>query len=255
MRANKIVRGIVTGLLLAAVTISYASFDRPIKVTHKENEELKYYDTKFKRGVRSIFYNVRDGVIGLSFNVWEFINGTAAGVGIVTGKALVLTGDLVGFVDDNLFTRQILRGVCSDKIEQLSYYNFRFVKGLMLSSHEMDDIAIVVDREEYIDDDVVFKKRLYLRPYAIIVLPATVVSDGVIRPAASVARLFSMHRFTDMDLEDIPTRLDEFGLRMIMEAYNHKMFLPIPDEEEPDLRIYTEEEIIGIRPPGPMLRP
>jgi hypothetical protein len=80
------------------------------------------------------------------------------------------------------------------------------------------------------------------------------VGDGIIRPAGSIAQIFSMRRFTDMAVRDIPGQLDEYGLQMIFNAYNQKLFFPIPEEQEPDLRIYTEEEIVGIQPPGPMLR-
>jgi hypothetical protein len=254
-RWKKIFRGVVTAGLLAVVTASYGSFDRPVKVTHKENDEIKYYDTKFAEGCRKIYYNLRDGSLGLMRNACDFVSGTAAGVGIWTGKFLVLSGDVVGFADDNLLTRHITRGILSDAIERASYMNFRMVKTIMLTSHEMDDLPIVIDREEYIDDNVIFKSRLYLRPWGVIVVPATLVGDGVIRPAASIAEFFSMRRFTDMEVEDIPTQLDEYGLQMIFNAYHMKLFFPIPDEEEPDLRIYTEEEVVGIRPPGPMLRP
>lgn len=245
----------LTGLLMAAVTVSYGSFDKPIKVTHTGDEDIKYYDTKFQRGVRKVCYNVRDGALGLARNGWELVNGVCSGVGIVVGKTTVLAGDLVGFVDDNIITRHILRGIVSDTIEEVSYVVMRKTKTVMLVTHEMDDIPIVIDRYEYTDDDVIFKSRLYLRPWGVIVLPATVVSDGVIRPAGSVAKLLSIRRFTDMEVEDIPGRLDRYGLQMIFNAYNRKLFLPIPDEEEPDLRIYTEEEIVGLQPPGPMLRP
>jgi hypothetical protein len=255
MRAKAIFRSALTVLLLVAVTTAYGSFDRPIKVTHKDDEEIKYYDTKFSRGVRAIFYNLRDGTLGLIQNARQLCAGVVSGCGIAVGKTAVLTGDLVGFVDDNIITRHIFRGIVSDNIEQCSYLIFRKVKGIMLVTHELDDIPIVIDREEYLDDDVIFKSRLYLRPWAVIVLPATVVSDGVIRPAGSIAKIFSMRRFTDMQVDDIPSRLDQFGMQMIFDAYNQKMFFPIPDEEEPDLRIYTEEEIVGIQPPGPMLRP
>jgi hypothetical protein len=253
MGAKKaIFRVALTGLLLAAVTVAYGSFDRPIKVTSETDKEAKYYDSKFSRGVRSIFYNVRDGSLGLVQNVWQLGAGLAAGTLIVPGKAAVLAGDVVGFADDNIFTRPILRGIVSDTIEEFSYFPFRHAKGIMLMTHEMDDISIVVDRLDYVDDDVVFKSRLYLRPYAIIVVPATLLSDGLIRPIGNIAKIFSLRRFTDMGVEDIPDRIDQFGLRMILKAYNMKFWLPIPAEEEPDLRIYTEEEIVGIRPPGPI---
>lgn len=254
METRAMFRGMVTGLLLAAVATAYGSFDRPIKVTHKEDEQIKYYDTKFHRGVRKIFYNFRDGTLGLAQNAVQLGSGVVAGVGICTGKTLVLAGDVVGFADDNIITRHITRGIVSDTIEQASYLNFRAVKHIMLVTHEMDDIPIVLDREEYLDDNVIFKSRLYLRPWKVIVLPATVVGDGVIRPAGSVARIFSMRRFTDMEVRDVAGQLDEYGLQMILNAYNKKLFFPIPGEEEPDLRIYTEEEIFGVKPPGPMLR-
>jgi len=255
MGTKTIFRGILTAIFLAAVTVSYGSFDQPIEVTHRQDEEIKYYDTKFRRGVRSIFYNARDGVLGLTENVWQLGTGAVAGAGIATGKTLVFTGDVVGFVDDNILTRHIFRGIVSDMIEQISYYNFRCVKTSMLVTHEMDDIPVVVDRGEFTDDDVVFKSRLYLRPWAVNVIPATVLGDGVVRPIGSVARVFSIRRFTDMEVEDIAGQLDRTGLQMIFDAYNRKMFFPIPAEEEPDLRIYTEEELVGIEPPGPMLRP
>jgi len=255
MRWKVVFRNTLAGLLLAATATSFASFDRPIKVTHKENKEIKYYDTKFQRGVRSIFYNFRDGTLGLIQNAWQFGNGVAACGEIAVGKVLVFAGDVVGFVDDNILTRYIFRGIISDTIEEGSYYPFRLAKTQMLVTHEMDDIPIVINRSEYTDDDVVFKSRLYLRPWVVIVLPATLVGDGIIRPAASLAKLLSIRRFTDMQAEDIPTKLDRYGLQMIFDAYNHKLFFPIPKEEEPDLHIYTEEEVVGIKPPGPMHRP
>jgi len=255
MGAKTIFRGAVAGLLLAVVTISYGSFDRPIKVTSQDNKEVKYYDTKFSRGVRGVFYNIRDGALGLVQNTWQLGMGVAAGSLILPGKVVVFTGDMVGFADDNIFVRPLLRGIVSDIIEEISYFPFRQAKGIMLMTHELDDIAIVVDHGEYVDDDCIFKSRLYLRPYAVIVLPATVISDGFIRPLASVAKIFNLRRFTDMDVEDVPDRLDQFGLRLIRKAYNMRFFLPIPGEEEPDVRVYTEEELVGIKPPGPMRHP
>jgi len=255
MKAKAMARGVMAGLLMLAVTVSYGSFDRPVKITHKEEKEIKYYDTKFSRGVRAVFYNFRDGALGLGQNVAQLVAGVGSGALIFTGKAVVLAGDVVGFADDNLITRPFFRGFISDLIEELSYIPFRAAKGIMLMSHEMDDVAIVVDRQEYIDDDVIFKSRLYLRPWAVIVIPATILSDGLIRPVGSLAKMFSLRRFTDMQIRDIPTQLDQFGLRVILKAYNQKFFLPIPEEDEPDLRIYTEEEIVGIKPPGMMKRP
>lgn len=254
MSVTRLLRGAVAMAMMAVVTAAYGSFDRPIKVTH-EKEQIKYYDTKFQRGVRKVFYNLRDGTLGLVQNAWQLGNGLCAGAGIVTGKALVFAGDVVGFADDNIITRPIFRGIVSDIIEEISYCNFRGVKTCMLVTHELDDIAIVIDRKEYTDDNVVFKKRLYLRPWAVIVLPATVVGDGIIRPAGSLAKALSIRRFTDMAIEDVAGQLDRCGLQMIFKAYNKKLFLPIAGEEEPDLRIYTEEEIVGLKPPGPMLRP
>jgi len=255
MGAKAMVRGALVGLLMTAVTVAYGSFDRPIKVSREDEKEMKYYDTKFSRGVRAVFYNFRDGSLGLFQNVGQLVSGVGAGTLILVGKTVVLAGDVVGFADDNLITRPFFRGVFSDIIEQLSYYPFRCAKGLMLMSHEMDDIPIVTDRAEYINNDVVFKSRLYLRPWAVVVLPTTILADGLIRPVGSLAKLFSLRRFTDMQIEDIPDQLDHFGLRMILRAWNQRFFLPIPEEDEPDLRIYTEEEIVGIKPPGPMKRP
>jgi hypothetical protein len=255
MGAKAIVRGVLAGLVLTAVTMSYGSFDRPIKITSKDDKEVKYYDTKFARGVRSVFYNFRDGSLGLIQNVWQLGTGVAAGSLILPGKVLVFAGDVVGFADDNIFIRPFLRGIVSDTIEEISYFPFRQAKGIMLMTHELDDISIVPDREEYVDDDVVFKTRLYLRPYTFVVVPVTVISDGVIRPIGNIAKIFSLRRFTDMEVEDVPDRIDRFGLRMIMKAYNLKFIFPIPEEEEPDIRVYTEEEVSGVKPPGPMRRP
>jgi len=250
MRAKAVVRAVLTGLVLAAAAASWA-FDRPIKITHAQEKEMKYYDTKFSRGVRAIFYNLRDGSLGLIQNVWQLGAGTTAGVLLPTGKTLVLAGDVVGMFDDNLLTRPFLRGIFSGIFEELSYVPFRGAKGLMLMTHEMDDIPIVTDRQEFITHATPFKARLYLRPWAVIVLPATAIGDGVIRPVASIAKTFSIRRFTDMEIADIPSQLDEFGLRLIWKAYNHRFFLPIPEEEEPDLRIYTEEEVVGLKLPAP----
>jgi len=250
MRAKAILRNAVAGLLLTAVSVSYGSFDRPIKVTSEADKEAKYYDSKFARGVRSVFYNVRDGALGLFQDAWQLGMGLAAPALIPPGKALVFAGDVVGFVDDNLFIRPLLRGMFSDIIEEISFFPFREARGIMLMTHELDDIAIVSDHEEYVRSDVIFKTRLYLRPYLMFVVPATVISDGIIRPIGNVAKIFSLRRFTDMDVEDVPDRIERFGLHMIMKAYNMKFFLPIPEEEEPDLRVYTDEEISGVRPPG-----
>jgi len=250
MRAKAVLRGVLAGLLLAAVATSW-SFDRPIKITHPEEKEMKYYDTKFSRGVRAIFYNVRDGSLGLVQNVWQLGAGVTAGVLIPTGKTLVLAGDVVGMFDDNLVTRPFFRGIVSGILEEASYLPYRGAKGIMLMTHEMDDIAIVTDHEEFIAKGTPFKSRLYLRPWAVIVLPATAVGDGIIRPVGSIAKIFSIRRFTDMEIKDVPSQLDEFGLRLIWKAYNHRFFLPIPEEEEPDLRIYTEEEVVGLKLPAP----
>jgi len=257
MRVKQRMEGVLAGLLLLAATVSYGAFDQSIPVTGEvDGEEVTYYDSKFARGTRQIFYNFRDGALGLGYNVWQLGNGVVAGVGIGTGKALVLAGDVVGLADDNMLTRLVLRGFFSDIIEQASYYDFRIVKSLMLASHDLDDIPIIVDREPYIEDESIFKTRLYLRPWAVIVLPGTVVADGIIRPAASVAKMFSIQGYTDLDAPEIPEDLDAFGVRLLLAAYREPFFLPLPEEEIPDLRIYTEEEIVGgVLPPGPRLRP
>jgi hypothetical protein len=231
------------------------AFDEPIPVRSAKDPDLTYYDSKFAHGVRSIIYNVRDGVTGMFNNHVDLAAGLVAGGALAAGKATVLAGDVVGFVDDNIFTRPLLRGAVSDVIEEFSYYLYRCPRTIMYATHDMTDIAIVVDKAEYVDDDVVFKTRLYLRPHPIIVIPATIVGDGIIRPVSNLARIFSIRRFADMQIEDLPTRLDQFGMDLIRGAYNEKFFFPIPEEDEPDMRIYLEEEAFGPEPPGFMHRP
>ena len=51
------------------------------------------------------------------------------------------------------------------------------------------------------------------------------------------------------------TLSDEEIRRLLAEGARLSDHTSIPDEDEPDLRIYTEEEIVGLQPPGPMLRP
>ncbi|MCX8036008.1 MAG: hypothetical protein N3D11_02920 [Candidatus Sumerlaeia bacterium] len=255
MRSKAMIRNTLVGLVMTAAAGASASFDRPIKVEHREEKQMKYYDTKFARGVRAIFYNFRDGALGLINNGFQLAEGLGAAGLIAGGKITVFASDLVGFVDDNIFTRPILRGLFSDMLEIWAYDFYRSAKGMMLMSHELDDIAIVVDRDEYINDDCIFKTRLYLRPWVVLIVPTTLIADGLIRPAGSLAKMFSIRRFTDMEIPDVPDQLDAYGLRLIWKSYNWKFFLPIPQEDEPDLRIYTEEEITGIKAPGPMRRP
>ncbi|MBM3334581.1 hypothetical protein FJY63_07955 [Candidatus Sumerlaeota bacterium] len=252
MKARAVFHGVLMAAVLAAAS-SYGSFDRPVRVAGPE--EVKFYEPKLARGIRGVFYNIRDGVFGMVENAWQLGCGLAACAYIPPGKAMVFAGDMAGLVDDNIFVRPMLRGMVSDMIEELSYYPFRAAKGIMLMSHELDDIAIVADHGEYVSDTAAFKTRLYLRPWMVYIVPGTVFGDAVIRPIGNIAKIFSLRRFTDMKIEDVPDQIDAFGLKFIRGAYNQRMFLLLPAEDEPDLRVYTEEEVSGVKMPGLMGRP
>jgi len=238
---------IILSLLMAIFFLSvtlFASFDEPIAVTSKNKPQRTYYDTKFSLTIRKVVYNFRDGALGIVNNVYQAGMGTLAGVDIFGGKVLILTSDIISLADDNIFTRPIFRGIISDMFEEGSYIFFQCAKSNMIASHNLEDLPIQSVLREYTRDDILLHWKLYLKPHAIIAIPAVIIADGIIRPVGNIAKMFSFRRFTDLQIEDIPTQIDSFGIKIIKKGFNARFFYLVPGEEEPDLKLYDEEELM-----------
>ena len=238
---------IILSLLMAIFFLSvtlFASFDEPIAVTSKNKPQRTYYDTKFSLTIRKVVYNFRDGALGIVNNVYQAGMGTLAGVDIFGGKVLILTSDIISLADDNIFTRPIFRGIISDMFEEGSYIFFQCAKSNMIASHNLEDLPIQSVLSEYTRDDILMHWKLYLKPHTIIVIPAVIIGDGIIRPIGNIAKMFSFRRFTDLQIEDIPSQIDSFGIKVIQKGFNVRFFYLVPGEEEPDLKLYDEEELM-----------
>jgi hypothetical protein len=229
-------------LFFALVSLAFASFDEPIVVKSEKVPQAKIYDTKFSKLVRGICYNVRDGVLGILNNGYQAVMGVGSGASLLTGKVLIFTGDVIGQFDDNIFTRYIFRGWLSDKFEELAFVAFTKSSDIMLISDKMSGLPIVTEPEEFTRDDVIWHTRLYLQPHVIFTVPVVLISDCIVRPIGNIAKIFSFRRFTDLEVNDVPTQIDEWGRNLIRRAYNWRFFYVIPEEEEPNIRLMSEEE-------------
>ena len=122
--------------------------------------------------------------------------------------------------------------------------SFRKANDIMIISHKLEDLPIITDPEEFTRDDVVWHTKLYMRPHVIFTVPVVIVADGIVRPIGNIAKIVSFRRFTDLDVQDIPTQIDEWALDLIRNAYNWRFFFLVPEEEEPNLRLMREDEIL-----------
>jgi len=242
-KRHLIILSVLVSMLFLSVTL-FASFDEPIPVTSKYKPQRTYYDTKFSLSIRKIFYNFRDGSLGIINNVYQAGMGTLAGVDIFTGKVFIFTSDIISLADDNIFTRPIFRGIISDMFEEGSYIFFQCAKSNMIASHNIEDLPIQSELKEFTRDDILMHWKLYLKPHAIFVIPSVIIADGIIRPVGNIAKMFSFRRFTDLQIEDIPSQIDSFGIKIIKKGFNARCFYLVPGEEEPDLKLYDEEEMV-----------
>jgi hypothetical protein len=229
-------------LLFSLAAMALASFDEPIVVKSEKVPQAKVYDSKFCKLVRSVVYNVRDGVLGIINNGYQGVMGIGSGTCVATGKVFIFTGDVIGQFDDNIFTRYIFRGWLSDKFEELSFLCFTKASDIMLISHKLEGLPIVTEPEEFTRDDVIWHTRLYLRPHVIFTVPVVIISDGVVRPIGNIAKILSLRRFTDLEVRDIPDQIDEWGLDLIRRSHEWRFFYIVPEEEEPNLQLMSEEE-------------
>jgi hypothetical protein len=164
--------------------------------------------------------NVRDGVLGLGDAFFDANTAVFGCFALAASQLFMGAGDLVGLVDDNPVTQHVTKGVLSKNLAKVGYLWHLAGAESLLGSHGLEverwaasDVATLnpllsdadvaelegplpLDPLAFVGESM-FHADAY-RPHAPFVdLGATVLVDGIMRPAASVLRIAQQRERAD----------------------------------------------------------
>jgi hypothetical protein len=160
----------------------------------------------------SVARNLRDGAIGLADLYFDANTALFGCFSLAASQLFMIAGDGVGLIDDNPVTQHVTKGLLSKNLAKVAYLWHLAGAESLLGSHGLEverwatrDVATLnpLLSEEDVEslegplprdplafvEDSMFHSDAYQPAAPFVDLGATVVADGVLRPAASLLRI------------------------------------------------------------------
>lgn len=152
--------------------------------------------------------NFRDGFIGVINN---FVQATfslftiAPTSGYVVQKTAIVTGDVIGLIDDNEITEHIFLGIISRQFLRFGT-GVQDFSGTMGSIHDTTFDAPVLSTLDIVGPKM-FHTKAYGKPSAIFTAVGVIGGDLLVRPAGNFVLMFGGRETSE--------KIDKFGLDLI----------------------------------------
>jgi hypothetical protein len=168
----------------------------------------------------------RDGALGFLDAAADLQLGAFSELALLSGAALMGASDLVGLVDDNPISQHVLEGVASKSLAKTAYLFHLAGSEAILGSHGLEtewyveralaELNPLLDEEEaapplplepldFVEEGLVHA-HVYTAHLPGSILLASALADGVLRPAANLARIAGARAAGDR-VESLANRL------------------------------------------------
>lgn len=152
--------------------------------------------------------NFRDGFIGVINN---FVQATFAVFtisptsGYVVEKTAIMTGDVIGLIDDNEITEHVFLGILSRQFLRFGT-GVQDFSGTMGAIHDTNFDAPVLSTVDIVGPKM-FHTKAYGKPSAIFTAVGVLGGDLIVRPAGNFVLMFGGRKTQE--------KIDKFGLDLI----------------------------------------
>jgi hypothetical protein len=162
----------------------------------------------------------RDGLLGLVDDVLDLSLGVFAELALSSGQLLMAVSDGIGLVDDNPVTEHVFKAIASKSLARTAYLLHQSGGEAIRGSHgleaewyvaqgleqlnplvepQADEPRIPQDPLDFLREGL-FHSEVYVRRIPGETLAASVLADGLVRPAGNLLRLIGVRDSAD-DLE------------------------------------------------------
>lgn len=167
-----------------------------------------------------VVQNLRDGVLGFPDLFFDMNSALFGEMSLFMAKTMMATSDTVGLLDDNLVTQHVTKSILSKPLAKTAYLWHVAGSEALLGGHDMEverwagDALVAFnpllspeDTETAgsplpldplaFTEDAYIHTDVYLTHSVVLGVGAIIVSDGLLRPASCVLRIFQLRKASD----------------------------------------------------------
>lgn len=167
-----------------------------------------------------VVQNLRDGVLGFPDLFFDMNSALFGEMSLFLAKTMMATSDTVGLIDDNLVTQHVMKSIFSKPLAKTAYLWHVAGSEALLGGHDMEverwagDTLVAFnpllspeDAQDFgsplpldplaFTEEAYIHKDVYLTHSVALGVGAIVVSDGLLRPASCVLRIFQLRKASD----------------------------------------------------------
>ena len=197
----------VLGSALAVALVAGAA--SPVSAQQSRAWDLEETPYEQRTLPAKIGTNVRDGLVGIFDNFGQAVFSAFHLTNGLFRKASTFTGDVVGLVDNNPLTEQVLNGILSRHLLRFGS-GMKHVAGDVGDTHDASWNTPTASMDDFVGPGVYLRVEAYANNSTLAGLGAVVISNGVVRPLGNLILIFGGRKMAG--------EMDEWGLDLVEQS-------------------------------------